>query len=462
MKLLKVTPALGYMVFALTLTLISCQPTIENALPTVINKPFKSLDVQPNQYAIRADRDTVVTTETGTHIGIAANTLVDASNNPVKGSVVLTFEEFHNPTDILISGIPMEFDSAGTKYGFESAGMFNIAAKAENGEEVFIKEGSTVDIDMASFREGNDFSFYFLDTTDGQWQTLGRKDAVENTEKKETLDSLSEKIAAVEELQAGIIQPKRYKPGDKILNLDINYSKLPELRPFHALIWRYAGTGGKDDPESHMWIYEEQWKTILLEPIAGENGKYNLKLGNKTKSFATIVEPVLQGKDLEKAEQQVRSQMAEYNKVMTEYKNEAMRVEREANLLRSFTVANFGIYNWDRFYKEKDMVKVVADFKFDKIIPGSEKATIYLVINSRNAVIQYHPGYTQLFSFMPGEDNKLIAVMPDESIAVYSQQDFEALAKRIPNNGAEITITLKVTSKKIEKSTDVDNLLASL
>jgi hypothetical protein len=465
MKILNTTPVLGRLFIAFILAFMSCTPVIENSLQApLINKPFKLLDVKPNQYAIKADKDTVIKTESGTRIRILANSMVDASNKPVTGEVVLEYREFQTPTDILVSGIPMTVDSGGAKYGFESAGMFDISASDANGNAVYIKNGSAVNVQLATFRESDDYTFYYLDTVSQKWQTLGSINAAaKNTGKEKQIDSLNRELASVAEKQENVYKPKKYKPGDKILNLDIDYSKVPELRPFHALIWRYAGRGGKDDPEANTWIYQEKWVKVGLEASASEKGKYVLKLGNKTKLFTTIVEPVLQGKDLEKAERELNTQLAEYNKIMTVYKNAILRQEREANMLRSFTVAKFGIYNCDRILNDENVVRIMADFRFDKTIPGAENATVYLVIESRNAVISYYSKENETITFVPNENNKLIAVMPDESIAILGTDDFISVSKDAKSGQEQkLVFTLKVTDKKMKVNQDITNLLASI
>jgi hypothetical protein len=429
----------------------------------MIVRPFKTLDVTPNQYAIRTDRDTVLTVESGTRIAIPANSLVDASNKTIEGEVIIEYTEFQKPADILISGIQMVFDSAGTRYGFESAGMFNIDASTAGGDPVFIKEESAIDVSMGSYRDGDDYTFYYLDTVEGAWETLGTAKPQENVEKKERLGEIQQEISSITDEKAALNIPKKYKPGDKIINLDINYSKVPELRPFHSLIWRYAGINGEGDPEKNAWIYNENWTSVQLDPSRTVSGKYDLLLKKKGKEFRTLIEPVLHGKDLAKAEMALQQQMQAYDQAITEIRNEETRIQREADLKRSFQISKFGVYNWDRFYKEPDAINVMASFEFDQSIPGADKVTIYLVIESRNAVIPYYQSNAQQFSFLPSEKNKLIAVLPEDRIAVFTSEDFAAIREKAyaSDNGA-LTFKLKVLDRRIEKEQDVSDLLATL
>jgi hypothetical protein len=179
--------------------------------------------------------------------------------------------------------------------------------------------------------------------------------------------------------------------------------------------------------------------------------------------YATTIEPVLQGKDLGIAQREFDTQIAEYDKIMTVYKNEVLRVQREANLVRSFGISQFGIYNWDRFFKDENSVRVMADFIFDRNIPGADKATVYLVIESRNAVIPYYGKTNEAFSFILADKNKLIAVMPDETVAVFSSEEFAAIGRDAAGSrDRKVTFRLKVTDTKIADNQDIAKLITSI
>jgi hypothetical protein len=462
MKRIDTTHVTGRVFFVLMLSLFACQSTNKTLeVRQVINKPFQSLDVQPNEYVLSCDRDTVVKTETGSTIRIKANTLTDASGQPVKGKVRLNYREFHKATDILISGIPMTFDSAGTTYGFESAGMFRIDARDEAGNPVFIKEGSNVGVDMGSYRSGEDYTFYYMDTTEGRWKTVGKAASRENTGKSRSIDSLKKGIDEYTQKADDLFKPKRYNKGDKILNLDIDYSRIPELKPFHALVWRYTGNSKAMDPTQNTWIYNIKWRDVTLRP-SEKNGCYDLFLYSQKVSFRTEVEPVLQGKDLAKAESEYQASLAEFNKIITVYKNQEHQKEMEASLIRSFNVRQFGIYNWDRFYKDVNAVRIAAKFQYDKKVAGSEIAQVYMIDEERNAVVAYTQESAREFCFIKGQHIKLMAVLPDESIAVMSSEEFERVTGTLDDKDNEITFTLRVNGQKMKKEEDVSNLLASL
>lgn len=102
----------------------------------------------------------------GTVISIPPNALVYADGSPVRGRAEILYTEFRDPVDIMFSGIPMTYDSAGTEYMMESGGMFDIQAR-QGDKEVFLAPGKQIDID---FVPTDDQRYNFYQTNDdGHW-----------------------------------------------------------------------------------------------------------------------------------------------------------------------------------------------------------------------------------------------------------------------------------------------------
>lgn len=143
----------------------------------LVKPPVAGVDVYPDVYSYSAMTGTTVEYGSGTKISIPANAFEDANGSPVTGNVEITYREFRDPVDIVLSGIPMTYDSGGVAGNFESAGMFEINA-SQNGTEVYLKEGQNVGIDFAVVDTASTFNFYRLDEKNG-WQYLESPGAVE-------------------------------------------------------------------------------------------------------------------------------------------------------------------------------------------------------------------------------------------------------------------------------------------
>jgi hypothetical protein len=132
----------------------------------LVKPPFVGLDVRRNLYQIHAQNGGRFMYPSGTQVLIPRNAFVDAQGNPVNGNVTIDYREFRDQVDILVSGIPMKYDSAGKVGDFESAGMFEMNASV-NGQEVFLAEGKSIGVEFAVVDTAGSYNFYELDPKKG-------------------------------------------------------------------------------------------------------------------------------------------------------------------------------------------------------------------------------------------------------------------------------------------------------
>jgi hypothetical protein len=111
--------------------------------------PIKDKGVKYDSYTINANKNETITHSTGSKITIPKGSMVDKNGNAVNGEVEIRYREFHDQVDILLSGIPMTYDSLNTTYTFESAGMVQIFGY-QNGEEVFVNPNKPIKVEMQS------------------------------------------------------------------------------------------------------------------------------------------------------------------------------------------------------------------------------------------------------------------------------------------------------------------------
>ncbi len=143
----------------------------------LVKPPVKGLDVYPDVYTYNGMTGGNIEYGSGTTINIPANAFEDANGAPVAGKIDITYREFRDPVDIVLSGIPMTYDTGGVVENFESAGMFEINA-SQNGNEVYLREGVKIDMNFAVVDTASTFNFYRLDEKNG-WQYLESTGEVE-------------------------------------------------------------------------------------------------------------------------------------------------------------------------------------------------------------------------------------------------------------------------------------------
>lgn len=136
-----------------------------------VNPPIKGIDVTRKYYNINPTIENVLVYPSGTKILIPANAFVDMQGNTVTENVKIAYREFRDQVDILVSGIPMKYDSAGSINDFQSAGMFEILASVGN-KPVELGNGKTIDMNFSSVKIDSSFNFYAYDDTKGNWSYL--------------------------------------------------------------------------------------------------------------------------------------------------------------------------------------------------------------------------------------------------------------------------------------------------
>lgn len=428
---------------------ISCNKAVRTVS---VNPPFEKVNVAFEVYNVDPVKGGEVRMPNGTRIIIPEKAFVNAKGEPVTQPVELKYREFHTQADIIASGIPMVYEKEGEELNFESAGMFDINAFA-GGEPVFIADNKNLSVEMASFKPGEDFNFYYYDPQQENWDYLGTEAPQENEEKAKQVEELAK-------LPEAPVIPEKMDKNTPVFNLDVNYNLYPELREFEGIMWQFAGTNPKQNPENNPWLFEEEWKYVELNAIDKDKGLYKLHLNAGKRAFETIVKPVLKGADYEKALAKFKVKMGNYEEAVTARKMEVSRLERQADLVRTFEVRNFGIYNWDRIYKQPEAVPVAATFDFDQKVDKS-KMTVYLVSGKDKAVVTYYGNSSSQFCYDPKDRNCLIAVMPGDKLAVFNESDFEMLdASAI--RGKSHTFKLRTLDQTIASVEDLNEFIRGI
>ncbi|MEM7105466.1 MAG: hypothetical protein AAF502_20180 [Bacteroidota bacterium] len=388
-------------------------------LVKAVNPPFENFDVPFNDYSVNAVEGKVIKLKNGTVIKVPKNAFVDENGNPIEGDVTIKYREFHDAASIIASGIPMANRDDYGKY-METAGMFEINGEV-NGKPINVAPDKTIEVNMASFVQGNDFDFFYLDEAECKWVTKGKTEPVVNQVRVE-------KEKAIAPVPSKPAEPAKRNKENFVFDLDINYSTFPELKGFKNVVWEYAGSKDAEDPEKNPWVFKTDWTSVELLPMKNDDlSKYVLKLRSGKNTFTTYVKPVLSGNDYEAAMAEFKKLNNIYMKAKEAMKVERERIEQEAELLREFQIADFGIFNWD-IWKMPKRIAVKAEFDFDEAIDTDmNKISVFLVSGDNRSVIRYTPKNFNMFSFDPNEENRMLAILPGNKVVVFSKEDFKKL-----------------------------------
>lgn len=341
---------------------------IEDKSTNAFIKPIvKHVKPDYSKYKVNASKGGVIKHTTQSKITIPQLAFVKKDGKEITGEVEIHYKEMHTIADVLVSGIPMRYDSAGQKQNFESAGMIDIKG-FQNGEEVFIKPGKNLDVDMVSTKTGSQFNLYYLDTVAKEWKYLGKdkvmplvshsgetNSVIDHTNMEvskevkiitENIQKLDEKIVKVTEQKEikiaalpSPVEPKKPVASNKARKqfvLDVDFKQFPELKSFEGCVFEV----GEENKHYTAEFNKIQWSDALITAGTEKGKNYTLNLTSGYRKEKLIVYPVFTGKKLDEQNALYASKLKEYDlaldirkekeaKIQENFKNELAKIEAE-------------------------------------------------------------------------------------------------------------------------------------
>lgn len=390
---------------------------------------IQPLDIDPGAetYTINVAAGDTIFAPSGSTILFPSNAFVDANGNPVTGEVDIAWQEFHTLGDILASGIPMKYDSAGVQNDLESGGMFTIKG-THNGEPVEIAPDKSVEVNLASLQDTPCYNFYELDEQTGDWEYKTTKNG--------------EKVNKT-------LSDKEVTPLGTIFEMQLNQHQYPELANMNILGWKATKSL---KPQEKRFVRAPNTKVRIAQK--NSDGTYELEaVGNKeTQSYK--VNPYTE----EQALADSRTNETEFNEMADELVAYRENVA-SGKVIRSMNITGFGTYNWDKIYNREGAVTLLARFKYPEGI-NSELVTLKLVVPDRNFMVTCNSIEHKGFSFEKGERNVLVGITDQNELVSFSNDKFNAV--RSKSDGSEHVFELEATGIKLESPEDIMKYLNEL
>ncbi|MDP1802185.1 MAG: OmpH family outer membrane protein [Bacteroidota bacterium] len=351
-----------------------------------ISEPSPKLKVNYTSYKINNAKGGEIKHPTSSKIKVPVNTFIDKNGKDIIGDVTIEYREFHDAADIIASGIPMAYDSAGKKYTLESAGMFDIKG-SQNGEPVFIKKDKKVEVELASANSENKFNQYYLDTVAKNWQYLKKDDKLSilktqgkshekpnDIEANPKLQNLKNQIEVVIPKKIDSVKfvytkkidaiPKAKEPakinkptpGRPTFYLEGSYKEFPELAAFDNVIFEV----GPENKNYRQEMHEITWSDVKVSegPVKGKN--YLLTLTYRKQVEKLVVYPTLTGNDLAKAEKKYEQKFKDYENLVEKKQVEEKRLMAEMEAKQKAYLAEIKLKQ-EEFDKQR--AKLIAEFK---------------------------------------------------------------------------------------------------
>ena len=323
-----------------------------------IAPPISKLNVPYQKFKLKNDQGATLVTQSNSKIKIPKNAFIDKKGETIIGDVEIQFREFHDQADIIASGIPMKYDSAGIQSHLESAGMIDIKG-FQNNEPIFINPKKEITVELQSTQSADKFNMYALDTVAQNWIYLHRDNSLKGQLEKKgvkrtfsQVDSVMNENAITKKLRKQIDEippkidiekatyskkinqlPKSIEPtkpakaieGRPKFQLDVSAKEFPELATFKNMVFEV----GSENKNYNSNLSEITWSSAEISEGTqrGKNYLLTLKLRNRVEKL--IVYPALTGKDYDEAIKAYDTKYSEYKNVLAKRLAEEKRLKLE-------------------------------------------------------------------------------------------------------------------------------------
>ncbi len=228
--------------------------------------------------------------ETGTVLNIKPNTFVNELGELAEGNVHVSMREMHSAPQYFLSGLPMN--------GFESAGVIELNAVAEDGTALFIDNSKPVEVLMASAGVDENYNVYKLGESMNSWQlkNAGLKilSPALATKKKQTSNA-SVSLAPVKGKFHLFKKELAFK-------MQLNPQVFPEMQVYKDVEWVYIGKGSKSAGQKLLQdltnpygsrrrgnLFFNYWSDVKV--FRSETGEHRMVFTNGNEKLEMAVEP---------------------------------------------------------------------------------------------------------------------------------------------------------------------------
>jgi len=415
-----------------------------------ISAPIKGMEEPFATYKLSLKDGGIINYKTGSVVRIPANAFLNASGKQISDSIEIKYREFHNALDIFLSGIPMKYDSAGTPFVLESAGMIEILA-FDKGEQLRLDEKKPIEIKMASKTNETNFNLYELDTLSKNWVYKGKDKVVDNVNIVVKVKTKSKTSTNEISIKPALADPKKHC-------FIIKYEKdeFPELAAYENV--KFEVTDNNFNPA----YYKINWAKISLFST-DTKGSYLVKLKKADTVINVNAIPVFDKENYSKALEKFKKKHSETSKERDakEFENEAqlnsinkslstytqkdlynaamnlaVNTNFTARAFRSFSILRTGIHNIDCPQPSPEQMRL-AQFA-DRLKRAGDDAkkisynTIFIVEKGKNTVFRYSKSETLRFN--PDAKNLMWTVTDKNEIAFFRNIDFKKFSEGKQNN----------------------------
>lgn len=402
---------------------------------TSVIRPIEGLEIKPREFTVSAEKASTIELPNGGQIDFPANAFVDENGKPVKGSVTIEWQEYHSLADILCSGIPMAYDSAGVKDHFVSGGMFTIDGR-QGDKKIGIANGKEAKVALATYDDQEQFNFYRLDEQTGDWDY------------KLTANSTPNPKASVSKPEKSKEKNSKKEAGPIFLDVQVPPSdSFPELKKMDIIGWNVEASNLPKTVRNKL--SQQIWTTKV---VSKRNGKYEIDFTSKTEHLTLTSTPVTMDGAL-KNTAAVEERTGDRWKQLLAFQDN----QRQAMAVRTASIPGFGTYNWDCMAKRQNLIAFDLKLTADKDLA---QAQCYLISPEDRLIVPFAGTECNDFMFTSDKPNCIVAVTPDKSVYTVSDRQLDAVRKR--GGGGEFTFNMESRAEKFTSGRQLERIMQKL
>ena len=473
-----------------------------------IKAPFEQAMIEPEIFTVSPEKKQVITT-TNSKIIIPKDAFVDKDGNIIKSPVSIKYKEILNTVDQILSGIPMEYDSAGVTYNFESAGMIEFRAESQ-GKEVFPNPNALISVELKSEFTDTNYGLYSMDDETGKWdyrQPAVQKENSQNSiganiinadiiKLKPTLKlpslkhNISRKRASRKNYTLKVMQGSGlYYKSLKFLNkskLKIDYKEARILRRdikrYHKEIGNYLGLDSTElvnenlcfgydfmiNKENDVFDLTIHYLDSSLTVSCRLRTKYNKNSEQKNylrfwESYNKVLKK--EGGILKKRAKEYELKMYTYESRLQKYQDELRTFTGALNYTKSYTMnlPSFGVFNWDRLPRFPSSLTVSKQVKRNRVKVAIKNigktlfipVILYILDKKNNSYLNEQD--VSYITYDEGRKYSLLFVDADGKMATVDQKSFNNGVKSM--EGFNVTFETEIITKEDVSRSELFNKL---
>ena len=435
---------------------------------------LNSIEGQTKTFTINPVKQQSLVSKKGIRLSIPANAFVTASGEKPTGNIKVKISEYHTAADILISKIPMQYQTASGLVQMESAGMFNIEASAK-GKPLQLAQGKKIGLQVPSKNKDADFNLYYFDPVTNEW--------------KQTMDKLpvvSEELAAEENPESEIAEPgtaaldaspgitiewaatdavKRTIDGktvtlvkpkclydDQAFTFPIITNKYPELAFYKDAVW--VGASSADNHKLQAAFDSDELVSAEILERETPLNKFLINFEFKHVKFRAYTSIASRGNFCDINDEiylslyeQRPADEAKIEKITRKIKKQ----KKEDEIYRSFSINQLGLWNCDRLYLLEKKVNITPRFRTKSTNELHTPATTFLIDKKINSVWTYQKEVT-----LNHDSDNILVFVSEKGRLCYAR------INKLPVATTEKTMHLEIDVTEMEDKPDSTDELNAL